>query len=183
MSTAQTVMKRTGRAVGFLSWLVVLAGILLLLVPTLVGFDRYVIVSGSMQPVLGRGSVVFAKEVPVADLDVGDVITYLPPPESGVTNLVTHRISDVTTDEATGQRVFRTKGDANPGQDPWTFQLDETHQNEMSFSVPVIGYAFITLADPHMRMLIIGIPAALIAMIALVDVIGISIGRPRWAQA
>lgn len=182
-SVARTWMRRSGRVVGALGWLVVLAGIGLLLVPTLLGFDRYVIVSGSMQPNLHRGSVVFAKPVPVDELSVGDVITYTPPAGSGVSTLVTHRISAVIADAETGAPTFRTKGDANPGEDPWTFQLDQADQNVMSFSVPVVGYAFIALADPDLRVLVVGVPAALIALIALVDVIGISLGRPRWAQA
>ena len=69
----------------------VLAG-LGLVVPALLGFERYVIVSGSMSGSYDRGSLVFAEVVPVRDLRVGDVITYRPPPGAGPSGLVTHRI-------------------------------------------------------------------------------------------
>ena len=55
-----------------------LAGLMLL--PGLLGYQRYVITSGSMTGTYDRGSVVFDKVVPVADLQVGDAITYTPPP-------------------------------------------------------------------------------------------------------
>lgn len=174
--------RRGGWVVGLAGWLVVVAGILVLLVPSLLGYDRYVIVSGSMRPLLDRGSVVFSKERPVEQLEVGDVITYTPPPASGVDHLVTHRITSIEVDDE-GRRVFRTQGDANEFEDPWTFQLLKGDQNVMRGSVPLLGYVFIALSDPHLRMLVIGIPAGIIALIALVDVIGISLGRPRWVDA
>jgi signal peptidase len=51
-----------------------------LLIPATLGFQRYVIVSGSMTGTYDRGSIVYDKEVPVSDLKVGDPITYAPPP-------------------------------------------------------------------------------------------------------
>ena len=67
----------------------------LMFVPGVLGFDRYVITGGSMSGTFERGALVFERQVPVADLRVGDVITYLPPADSGVTELVTHRISSI----------------------------------------------------------------------------------------
>src|SRR3954471_15719820 len=101
--------------------LLIAAGILFgafLVVPALMGWERYVIVSGSMTGTYDRGSVVFDQVVPTASLKVGDVITYRPPATSGVDHLITHRIAAVTTDR--GTRVFRTKGDFNQVADPWT---------------------------------------------------------------
>jgi signal peptidase len=159
-----------GRIVAILGWLVVVAGIALLLVPSLLGFDRYVIVSGSMHPNFDRGSVVFSKAVNVDDLKVGDVITYTPPPATGVNHLVTHRISEIKVDE-NGGRMYRTKGDANPGNDPWTFSLIGQKQNVMHFSVPYVGHGLLALQNPKLRMAVIGVPAALIAFGALLDLV------------
>jgi signal peptidase I len=166
---------RGGEAIG---WTVLIVAALVMVVPTLLGFDRYVIVSGSMHPVLDRGSVVYSKPVPTEELEVGDVITYLPPVESGVGHLVTHRIATITKD-AEGARVFRTKGDANPGMDPWVFQLDTAEQNTMRFHLPVLGYALIWLANPHLRIYVIGIPAAVIALQALLELLGVEPRLPR----
>lgn len=181
-SRARRWARRTSQVVGVASWLVALAGILLLLVPTLVGYDRYVIVSGSMHPLLDRGSVVYSKAVPVEDLRVGDIITYTPPPGSGVDHLVTHRISSIRVAED-GAFVFNTKGDANVGADPWTFELVRGEQNVMQHAIPLLGYVFIAMSDPHLRMLVIGIPAGIIALMALVELVGVSLGRPRWATS
>jgi signal peptidase len=159
-----------------IGWFVAVLFAALLIVPALFGLDRYVIVSGSMHPVLDRGSIVFSRSEPVEDLQVGDVITYSPPPDSGVNHLVTHRISEITTAED-GSRLYRTKGDANPGEDPWTFQLVQDQQNVMAFSVPFVGHLLIALSNPRTRMLIIGIPAGLIALQALLELVGIDLRR------
>ena len=81
------------------------------------------------------------------------MITYQPPADSGIDNLVTHRIVSIEGD------VFRTQGDANPDVDPWTFQLTSTSQSRVSYSVPYVGYVFIALQDRSLRMIVIGVPA------------------------
>src|SRR3954469_3749242 len=60
--------------------------------PTLLGLDRYVLTGVSMEPSIPRGPLVFDEEVPVADLRVGDVITYVPP---GPVHPLSHRIVSV----------------------------------------------------------------------------------------
>jgi signal peptidase len=174
--------RRLGRAAGGIGWLIVISAALVMVIPTLLGYDRYVIVSGSMHPILDRGSIVYSKPVPTEDLEVGDVITYLPPAQSGVDHLVTHRIASISTSDS-GQRVYRTKGDANPGMDPWVFELDTMHQNTMRFDVPVLGYALIWLSDPHIRIYVIGIPAGIIALMALLELLGIEPRLPRLRRA
>ena len=141
------------------------------LVPSLLGYERYVITGGSMSGSIEKGSIVFEKPVDVAELAVGDVVTYLPPPESGVGTLVTHRIVDAKRGRS-GSRVFVTQGDANPDPDPWKFTLDQGSQPVVQLAVPYAGYALIALADRETRMLVIGLPAALIALLALLELVG-----------
>jgi signal peptidase len=167
------------RISGITAWLVVVAAIAALAVPTFLGFERYSIVSGSMTGTFNQGSVIFDKPKPVSELRVGDVITYVPPAATGVTHLVSHRISSIKLADDGVTRVFRTKGDANPGADPWTFALTGQTQNVMRFSVPYVGYALIALANPHFRMLIIGLPALFIAFMSLLDLFDISLHLPR----
>lgn len=138
------------------------------LLPHAFGYERYVITGGSMSGSIEKGSVVFAEPRPVEDLAIDDVITYLPPADSGVGNLVTHRIVEIDTDEA-GELVFRTQGDANADVDPWTFGLVADEQPVVTQSVPYVGYLLIALADREVRMVVIGIPAAIIALLALVE--------------
>lgn len=176
-------LRVAGKVVGWIGWGVTVLGIVALLVPTLLGFDRYVIVSNSMKGTFERGAVVFSKSQSVNDLKIGDVITYRPPAQTGINHLVTHRISDRTVNDD-GSIMFRTKGDANPGKDPWTFSLVNGTQNVMEFSVPAVGYGLIALANPQVRMLLIGIPALIIAGMALFDLVGEPIrNRRRGLQA
>lgn len=161
------------------AWLVVLAAIASLAVPSFLGYDRYSIVSGSMTGTYDKGSVVFDKPKPTSQLKVGDVITYTPPIQTGVNHLVTHRIHSIKLADDGVTRVYRTKGDFNPGADPWTFALNAPTQNTVRFSVPYVGYALIALANPHIRMYIIGVPALLIALLSVLDLFDISIGVPR----
>jgi signal peptidase I len=138
-----------------------LAGLMLL--PGLLGYQRYVITSGSMTGTYDRGSVVFADVVPVSDLRVGDVITYTPPAGSGPDGLVTHRIVSIGADQF-GRPLFQTKGDANEAADPWTFTLDEPTQARADFQIPYAGYVLSALSIREVRMFVIGLPALLIAV-------------------
>ena len=154
-----------------LAMVVVVLACLAWIVPSAFGYSRYVITGGSMEPTIHKGSVVFEKPVPVDDLGVGDVITYQPPAASGVTSLVTHQIVEIGPAEGGGV-FFTTQGDANPKPDPWKFQLTAEDQPVVATSVPHVGWVFITLADPHRRMLLLGVPAGLIALFSLVQVLG-----------
>jgi len=157
------------RWVGALATVICVALAAILLIPAALGFQRYVIVSGSMTGTYDRGSIVFDKEVPVSDLKVGDAITYEPPPGASSEKFVTHRIFHIE-DNAQGERVFRTKGDANETADPWTFTLDKPDQAEVAFSVPYVGYALAALSIPTVRMLAIGVPAVLVALLMLAGI-------------
>lgn len=142
--------------------LLLVAGAMLAL--PLAGYHRYVITGGSMGDAIERGSVAWAKEVPVKDLRVGDVITYTPPRGSGPEGLVTHRIASIGRDEK-GRREFRTKGDANAKPDPWTFNLDEPTQARVAFHLPHAGYALAKVSDRSTRTILIAIPAGLIVLL------------------
>jgi signal peptidase I len=170
MSTSQhrrsTIARRLGRWTVATATLVVILFCLAWIAPSLFGFSRYVITGPSMTGTYDRGSVVFEKPVAVEDLEVGDVITYTPPADSGVNWLVTHRIVKIEPAEG-GGLLFTTKGDHNPDPDPWHFQLVDQDQPVVQAGVPYVGWLFIALADKQTRMTVIGVPAALIALGAL----------------
>ena len=142
------------------------------ILPAAFGFSRYVITGDSMAGTYDKGTVVFEQTVPVSELEVGDVITYTPPPQSTVDTLVTHRIVSIEDDE------FRTKGDANEAPDAWTFKLTEATQPRVVASVPYVGWLFIWLTDRTTRLLVIGLPAALVALMSVSEVVGAE-RRPR----
>ena len=147
---------------------ILLAGAALLLaltvlVPALLGYQRYVITSGSMTGTYDRGSLVFDKVVPTSSLHAGDVITFRPPGHAG---LVTHRIQTLTSVDR--KRVLTTKGDANRVADAWgPLTLGAAQQARVAFHVPYVGFLIAELGQRQHRMIVIGLPALLIALSAL----------------
>jgi signal peptidase I len=156
----------------------------LMVVPSVLGYDRYVIVSGSMEPTIGTGSVVYDKPVPVEDLEVGDIITFVPPPEFDHDLPVTHRIYEISTtapgtevDGKTvpaGTRQFRTKGDANEDPDPWKMVLDQPEQARVEHHIEYLGYIYGFLSNRWAQLLLIGLPALLIGIVLI---------RALWREA
>jgi len=81
--------------------------------PTMNSSDRfYIVVSGSMEPTLHVGDVVFVKEVNPWDIRKGDIITFK---RNG--HKVTHRCVNIIEDKKNWTRLFVTKGDANEDPD------------------------------------------------------------------
>jgi signal peptidase len=79
-----------------------------------------------------------------------------------VNGLITHRIISIN-DQGEQGLSFKTKGDANPDPDPWRFQLDQPTQARAALSIPYLGFGIAALSMMPVRMLIIGVPALLIA--------------------
>ena len=123
------------------------------LLPSALGYERYVITGGSMSGTFERGSVAFEKEVPVDTLRRGDVITYLPP-ATPASRTWSRTASSPSSPPEGGGLLYRTQGDANPDPDPWRFELTEPTQPVVEHTVPLVGHAFIALADRDTRMLL-----------------------------
>ncbi|HKG37721.1 MAG TPA: signal peptidase I [Conexibacter sp.] len=135
----------------------------IMFVPAVLGFHRYVILTGSMTGTYDPGSIVYDRPVPTSTLKVGDSITYAPPPGASLHDRVTHRIYRVSA-ASDGRRVFQTKGDFNELPDNWRFVLPQPTQDKVVFHIPYVGYAFELLSVPQYRKIVIGIPAVLVAM-------------------
>lgn len=103
----------------------------LLIGPKLLGFQGYAVLSGSMEPDIPVGSIVYDKEVEPETLKTGDVITY----QLSDNTLVTHRIISI---DANTEEII-TKGDANDVEDGAPVSYSNV-VGKMSFSVPLIGY-------------------------------------------
>jgi len=78
------------------------------------GWNTFSVQTGSMEPAIPTGSMVFVHRVPAADLRPGDVITYTNPADK--TQTVTHRLLAVRTNTM-GSTEFITQGDANSTPD------------------------------------------------------------------
>ena len=173
--------RRLGSAALKVASVVVMLACVAWVVPSAFGYDRYVITGGSMSGTFEKGSIAFERQVPVGQLQVGDVITYQPPPDSGTSSLVTHRIVSIRPGED-GRPLLRTKGDANDSKDPWSFSLTGSSQPVVTYTVPYVGYAFIALADRDLRMLLLGGPAVLIALLAARDLLRVVRRAPAPAS-
>ena len=76
---ARRLANLAGRGLVALLLLLTFAAIAVTFVPGLFGYQRYVLVGGSMEPTIHRGSIMFDDLVRVRDLRAGDVITYSRP--------------------------------------------------------------------------------------------------------
>ena len=103
------------------------------------GIRSMVVLSGSMEPHIQTGSVVYVQ--PAKSYSTGDVVTFNT--ESGMT--VTHRI--VSEQLADGGMVYTTKGDANKAADSEVISQSQITGKAL-FSVPYLGYAVNFLKTP-----------------------------------
>lgn len=105
---------------------------LIVAVPHLMGYDQYVVVSGSMEPAIPVGSLVMAKPVKPAELQVGDVIVFYT--DRHADTPVTHRVVENHVED----REVITKGDANAAND-LSPVLYENIDGKVRHHIPRIG--------------------------------------------
>ena len=102
------------RCLGILSTILLLSLVLLCLpltVPRLLGYQVYSVISGSMEPAIPTGSLVYIGEVEPAEVAEGEVIAFYGARDSA--SIITHRV--VENRVVTGE--FVTRGDANQTKD------------------------------------------------------------------
>jgi signal peptidase len=159
------------RARGIARWvLIVLASVIvlaLLLVdvgPRFLPYQALVVRSGSMSPTIPTGSLVVYHKVEASQLKVGDIIVFNQP--NNPSEKVTHRIFRIQSGPQ--GKYFLTKGDANLVPDAWTVP-DKGSGWEASWHVPDVGYFLWYIQSGSLRVLLIVIPAAALALLALKD--------------
>ena len=163
LTRARALTVLVGRGLASVLLLLAVAAIAVTFLPGLLGYERYVLVGGSMEPTIHRGSLVFDEVVPVSELRSGDVITYVPP---GRTQPVTHRLISVRhPKQLHGRPLFRTQGDNVADPDMRPFTLDKPTQARYRFSVPYLGWVFVALGTPQLRLILLVAPALLIAVL------------------
>src|SRR5438046_1011105 len=110
----------------------VLAGTL----PSLFGYESFVVYSGSMEPALGVGDLAVVQIQKSTELKEGDIITYRPAQQPEL--LVTHRIVHIGIDDRV-RLQFTTKGDANNTEDQVAVR-PEAVLGRVAYSLPKVGY-------------------------------------------
>jgi len=134
--------------------LALLASLLTVAATNLLGYQNFVIYSGSMEPTVKVGSLLLTRPADVEDLQVGDVITYRSP---GNHTTLTHRIVSIRQQD--GERVFTTKGDASLEPDPREVIL-RGQVSKMAFDIPYLGYVVDFAKSIQGIVLLLLVPAA-----------------------
>ncbi len=145
-------MKAMKRIFDLLSGVVYLCILCFLLIaaPLILGYRPVVVLSGSMEPTYKVGSVIYYKDTPFEEIEVGDPITFHGE-DSEV--LVTHRV----VEKLEAERAFGTEGDANGSRDPGNVSYENVVGEATKFCIPYAGY-FVNYGRQ---------PAAMIAMAAI----------------
>lgn len=95
-------------------------------------FSVSVVLSGSMEPALKTGGLIFT-DIKKVNPEKGDIITYCRDDM-----MITHRVS------ASGKNGYVTKGDANMSEDPGLVQPGQI-QGTVVWSLPYLGYCAVFL--------------------------------------
>lgn len=159
----------TGAIVAVVAGVVVLA-----LVPVLMGalprgegrdlsLIPMVVLSGSMEPSIRTGSMLFVERAAAEQVREGDVITYRTPaaerPAQQGADLTTHRVVHVLRSPA--GLSFVTRGDANDGPD--SSAVPASHViGKAAFALPYIGYVSAFARTREGMLFLVVLPALLV---------------------
>lgn len=119
-------------------------------------FSAYVILSGSMEPSIPTGSVIFVQQK--NSYAIGDVITFT---QKGDKTAVTHRIADVKPVERYFDETYSTKGDANKSADSGSVSQSNV-QGKVLLTIPKLGYLVNFAKTPKGFLVFIVIPATIV---------------------
>ena len=149
-----------------LTLLALIAALLAGIVPSIAGYEAYVVYSGSMEPAIAAGDLAVVAPVRAEELRVGDVITYRTPQRPDV--IVTHRLVDIQHDDD-GRLSFHTKGDANQSIDQVAVDQGSV-LGRVAYAVPKIGYLVDFSRRAEGKVLLIALPGLLLGVDYLLGV-------------
>ncbi len=150
----------------------VLVALVLLLAVALVGvrlfgLQVFTVLSGSMEPAIQTGALIYVKEVDPDELKEGDVITFMISDDT----VGTHRIvGKVPSEEEPGLIRFRTKGDANDVEDG-TLVHPKNILGTPVFTIPYLGYVADMIQNPPGTYIAISAGAIMLILIFLPDLL------------
>ena len=111
-----------------------------------VGGPFYVVVSGSMIPVLQVYDIIVIQgHDPFEEVEIGDIIVFDRPSDHN--RVIVHRVVSITNEDP---KTIRTQGDANPGSIPGTdFPItEEEYIGKVAHIIPQLGYVTQILQPP-----------------------------------
>lgn len=142
------IVKKICNILSTLVLLVLLAAAAVLLVPMLFGYKEMVVVSGSMEPAIPVGSLVYVKPLEADQLETGDICTYY---LSDRETFVTHRVMSIDK----GAQTLVTQGDANDTEDG-DVSFSQVY-GRAEFHLPYLGIAIQNLHTSAGIMIICGV--------------------------
>ena len=130
-------------------------------VPKLFGYRPYTIISGSMEPAIAIGSLVYVRDVEPEAVVAKDVIAYYGGRDRD--SVITHRVVENNVSD----REFITKGDANSANDVTPVPYHNL-LGRVELTIPSLGYAaqLLTIREGKFAMIgVIGV-AMVLSLIA-----------------
>lgn len=132
--------------------------------PAFFGYQIKSVLSGSMEPGIQTGSIVALK--PGGDMNrfkKGDVITF----RNEENLLITHRVVEATMNNATGEAVYRTKGDNNDAPDMNPTSSTNVVAEYTGVTVPYVGYAMNFAVSKAGSVVLMIVPGLMLLLYAL----------------
>ena len=158
-------MKKIGGYLFNTIGIAILTAIVVVLILTRFGWRVDSVISGSMEPKIGKGSFVLTRPGEAAEIDIGDVIVFrhTVPGEQMEQKLIIHRVID--TGDGTW---FQTKGDANEKPDAFIVPAHDVI-GQVCLHLPYLGRALQLARTPFG----IAVLVSCIGLLIVSDVIGI----------
>lgn len=122
-------------------------------------YGAYVIVSGSMEPLIKVEDAVLIKRAAEEDIKVNDVVTYQSTDPSFYGILITHRVINI--EDVNGEKTFITKGDHNETIDRTPVKYNQI-RGKVIMRIPKIGYIKYFLIEYYGWILVILVPSVAI---------------------
>jgi signal peptidase len=114
--------------------------------PMALGYHSYVMLTGSMRPVINPGDVEVVQTISPLRAKIGEIVAFRDPLRQDA--LVSHRIRAIGR---VGNRVdVITQGDANTGREHWSIPVDGT-VGRVVYRIPKLGYVVQWLGTPAGR--------------------------------
>lgn len=124
------------------------------------GIQSFVVLSGSMEPALPVGSIIFVQ--PQIAYAAGDIIAF----KNDAGQTITHRIADIRFE---GETTYITKGDANNARDTSPVPSDKV-LGKTYFHIPYVGYIMNYLKTPKGFGLFVILPTILFILSEILSI-------------
>lgn len=102
---------------------------LIIFIPKLFGYNPLVVISGSMEPTLKVGGLLYYEEIDINDFKEKDILVY-----ELKDHIISHRVVEHL------DNGFITKGDANNSYDSSIVSDNQVLGRGTNWSIPLLGY-------------------------------------------